>query len=181
MKKLKVSELEKGLKKYKDAEIDIEILARKNEKLCEDNNVEIRKLEEVRDKIEIALEADLKKAKLKKLECKFGDYVGAIGFKEQPDQWIYVDEILMAWIISLPALFKNLYLKVTTTVKKGDLKKKIITDNEILFEKSKLVDVPINNDIFLIYDDIPPSPFKVEGIEIKPQDPKFSITIKKKK
>ena len=181
---MKVLELEKGLKKYKDAEIDIEILARKNEKLCEDNNVEIRKLEEVRDKIEIALEADLKKAKLKKLECKFGDYVGAIGFKEQPDQWIYVDEILMAWIISLPALFKNLYLKVTTTVKKGDLKKKIITDNEILFEKSKLVDEP--NELMELFLSEPGfgekiKDYKVQGITIKRQDPKFSITIKKKK
>ena len=177
MKKLKVLELEKSLKKYKDAEIDIEILERKNEKLCEENNVEIRKLEEVRNKIEIVLEEDLKKSKLKKLECKFGDYVGAIGFKEQPDEWIYIDEILMAWIISLPAMFKNLYLKVTTTVKKGDLKKQIMIDNEMIFEKSKITDAGLGVSL-CINGEGEDNRWHVEGIEIKRQDPKFSITIK---
>ena len=177
VKKLEVLELEKNIKEIKDAELDIEILKRENEKLCLENNIKIGKLEVVVEDVEIALKKELKKSGEDKLECK----LGSVSFKKMPDEWKYQDEILMSWIISLPAKLKNLYLKVTTTVKKGDLKKQIISDNEELFEKSKLVDVPINNDIFLIYDDIPPSPFKVEGIEIKPQDPKFSITIKKKK
>ena len=180
---MEVLELEKNLKKYKDAELDIEILERKNEKLCEENNIEIRKLKEARDKIEINLEADLKKSKLEKQECRFGDYVGTISFKKMPDKWIYIDEILMSWIISLPAKLKNLYLKVTTTVKKGDLKKQIIADNFVLFEKNKLIEDDAEIELFIVEGerDIDAILHKVEGIEIKHQDPRFSITIKKKK
>ena len=185
-------ELEKNLKRYKDAETDIEILERKNDMLCADNNIDIRKFEEERNKIELLLEAYLKKSKEDKIECKWNKYIGTISFKKMPDEWIYVDEKLMAWIISLPEKLKELYLKVTTTVKRGDLKKQIIADNEILFEKSRLVDEPNElMELFLVEEKEefalngsitePTRDHKVEGIIIKRQDPKFSITIKKKK
>jgi len=186
VKKLEVLDLEKNLKKYKDTETDIEILERENAKLCEENNVQIRKLEEEKNKIELLLEAYLKKSKEEKIECKWDKYIGTVKFTKMPDEWIYVDEILMAWIISLPQVFKNLYLKVVTTVMKGDLKKQIIADNETLFEKSKLVDEPNElMELFLVEqgfgEEFKGKDHKVEGITIKRQDPKFSITIKKKK
>ena len=183
---MEVLELEKSLKQIKDSELDIEIIKRENEKLCYDNVIKIAKLTSTIGKVEETLEKELKKSGEDKLECK----LGSISFKKMPDEWKYQDEILMSWIISLPAKLKNLYLKVTTTVKKGDLKKQIIDDNEILFEKSKLVDEPNElMELFLVEDvgefigepTRPRKDHKVEGIEIKPQDPKFSVTIKKKK
>ena len=179
VKKLEVLELEKLLKKIKDSELDIELLKRKNEKLCAENDIEIRKLEEVIDKTELVLETGLKKSGEDKLECKLGSII----FKKMPDEWNYQDEILMAWIISLPARLKNLFLKITTTIKKGDLKKRIMIDNEALFEKSKLIEKALNTDVvggelFIVNEE---RSYKVEGIEIKHQKPKFSYTIKKKK
>ena len=176
---MKELELEKNLKKIKDCELDIELLQRKNEKLCLDNDVEIGKLRVAIEDAEIALEEKLKKSGEDKLECK----LGSVSFKKMPDEWKYQDEILMAWIISLPARLKNLYIKVTTTVKKGDLKKQIIAYNNGLFVKGKIIEEwldtnVIGRELFLHTEE---RDFKVEGIEIKRQDPKFSYTIKKKK
>ncbi len=171
---MEVLELESCLKKIKDAELDIELLKRKNEKLCAENDIEIGKLEVVIDAIEKALEKELKKSGEDKLECK----LGSVSFKKMPDNWEYQDEILMAWIISLPAMFKNLYLKITTTVKKGELKKRIINDNPRDFLNSKLIDYSPGLQLYLVGEN---DNYKFEGIEIKRQDPKFSITIKKKK
>lgn len=165
-------DLEKSLKKIKNAELDIELLKRKNEKLCCENDAEITKLEIVIDVVEKSLEKELKESGEDKLECK----LGSVSFKKMPDEWKYQDEILMAWIISLPKRLKNLYLKVTTTIKKGELKKQIIDNNEILFENSKLVDEDISHvELFLVSEE---KSYLVEGIEIERQDPKFSYTIK---
>lgn len=182
--------LAKDLKTIKDAELDIELLGRANEKLCADNNVEIAKLVERIKKTEIIMEGELKKSGEDKLECKFDGYKGSIGFNKQPDKWIYKDEILMAWIISLPEKIKELYLKVTTTVNKGDLKKKIMIDNDDLFVNSKLIAETLNTDVtggelFILEPGFEDSfgatgrRHKVEGIKIEPQDPKFKYTIKK--
>lgn len=172
--------LGKSLKKIKDTELDIELLRRDNEKLCMGNNHLIVDLESIIEKQEIILESELKKSGEDKLECK----LGSVSFKKMPDEWKYQDEILMAWIISLPERLKRLYLKITTSVKKLELKKRIIDDNEILFEKSKLVDDDTGNiELFLVDPGIEEfgdakRDYKVEGIEIKHQDPKFSYTIK---
>lgn len=172
MKKLK---LEENLKIIKDCELDIELLKRKNEKLCSDNNVEIAKLEEKINKTELILKEGLKKSRKDKLECK----LGSVSFKKMPDKWIYKDKILMSWILSLPEKLKNLFLKVTTTVKKGDLKKEIIAYNDMLFEKSKFLKEWSEDVELLLHTE--EKDFKVEGIEIKPQEPKFTYTIKKLK
>ena len=180
VKKLEVLELEKSLKQIKDSELDIEIIKRENEKLCYDNVIKIAKLTSTIGKVEETLEKELKKSGEDKLECK----LGSISFKKMPDEWKYQDEILMSWIISLPAKLKNLYLKVTTTIEKGDLKKKIVDDNPREFLKNKLIDYSAGLQLYIVNESNLPGhqkDFKVEGIEIKPQDPKFSITIKKKK
>jgi hypothetical protein len=169
--------LEKCLKRIKDSELDIELLKRKNEKLCAENDIEIGKLEVVIDATEKALEAELKKSGEDKLECK----LGSVSFNKMPDEWKYQDEILMAWIISLPEKLKRLYLKITTVIKKSDLKKQIMADNDHLFFKSKFIEGPHDKRLILINEELPEFPIEVEGIEIEPQDPKFTYTIKKKK
>jgi len=169
---LKVFNLEECLKKIKDAELDIELLKRDNEKLCFENNINIGKFEVVIDAVEKSLEKELKKSGEDKLECK----LGSVSWQKMPDHWEYQDEILLAWIISLPTRLKNLYLKITTTIKKLELKKQIIAENEQIFEKSKIIEEFADVELFLV-DEFEKS-HKVEGIEIKHQDPKFSYTIK---
>jgi len=164
--------LEESLKFIKDAELDIELLNRKNEKLCAENNIMIKELKENIEKSELILKEELKKSGKDKLECK----LGSVSFKKMPDCWKYQDEILMSWIISLPTRLKNLFLKVTTTIKKGDIKKRIIADNSILFEKSKLIEDEGKIELFLVNEE---RSYKVEGIEIEHQEPKFSYSIKK--
>lgn len=171
---MKVELVEEYLKEIKDSELDIEILKRENEKLCESNVIKIAKLTSKIGTAEEILEKGLKKSGKDKIECK----LGSVSFDKQPDEWKYQDEILMAWIISLPKRLKNLYLKVTTIVKKGDLKKQIIAENEQIFEKSKIIEEFADVELFLVDEE---RSYKVEGIEIKHQDPKFSYTIKKLK
>lgn len=172
MKNILELELEKSLKSIRDSQLDIELLKRKNEKLCFENDSEIAKLEVVINVIEKSLEKELKESGEDKLECK----LGSVSFKKMPDEWKYQDEILMAWIISLPARLKGLFLKVVTSIKKAELKKQIMADNEILFENSKLVDEDISQiELFLVDEE---ESYLVEGIEIKRQEPKFSYNIK---
>jgi len=169
-----VLELEKNLKKIKDAELDIELLRRENEKACRDNDFKIGELNVVIGTTEKLLEDELKKSGEDKLECK----LGSVSFKVMPDEWKYQDEILMAWIISLPARLKGLFLKVVTTIQKGELKKRIMLDNSTFFLNSKLTEKAV--ELFIIDEDFEDPEFshKVEGIEIKSQAPKFSYTIK---
>lgn len=166
-------DLEKSLKSIRDCQLDIELLKRKNEKLCFENDAEITKLEIVIDVVEKSLEKELKESGEDKLECK----LGSVSFKKMPDEWKYQDEILMAWIISLPTRLKNLYLKVVTTIKKSELKKQIMTDNENLFENSKITDAGVGVSL-CINGEGEDNRWYVEGIEIIRQDPKFSYTIK---
>jgi hypothetical protein len=172
VKKLEATNLEKNLKIIKDKEIDIEILRRKNELLCAENNSEIENLKSDIALAENNLKSELEESEEDKLECK----LGSVSFKKMPDEWKYQDEILMAWIISLPARLKDLFLKITTTIKKAELKKQIIDNNEILFENSKLVDEDISHiELFLVNEE---KSYLIEGIEIERQEPKFSYTIK---
>ena len=170
--------LEKSLKKIKDAELDIELLRRENEKLCKENTDKVAKLTVTIFNEEIILESELKKSGEDKLECK----LGSVSFKKMPDEWKYQDEILMAWIISLPEKLKRLYLKVKASINKDGLKRQILLDNEALFEKNKLIEQYAKVDLFLlegeVFDIDNAVSHKVEGIEIKHQNPKFSYTIK---
>lgn len=162
-------ELEIPLKKIKDAELDIELLKRNNEVVCTHNNYKIGELEVVIKETEEALESELKKSKKDKLECK----LGSVSWRQMPDEWKYQDEILMAWIISLPAIFKNLFLKVITTINKADLKRQIMIENAEIFEKRKITDPSAK-----LYLRSETKDYLVEGIEIKSQKPKFHYTIK---
>lgn len=164
--------LEENLKKIKDCELDIELLVRKNEKLCADNDAEIENLKIDISMAENNLKSMLEKSGEDKLECK----LGSVSWQKMPDHWEYQDEILLAWIISLPAKLKDLYLKVITTVKKGDLKKQIISYNDMLFEKSKFLEKWSEDvELFLHTEE---KDYKVKGIEIKHQESKFHYAIK---
>ena len=168
MKKLN---LEKDLKIIKDSELDIELLERANEKLCVKNNEEIEYFKSAIAIAENNLKAELEISGKDKLECKLGSVI----FRKMPDKWIYQDDILLAWIVSLPKKLQELYLKVTTTIKRVDLKKNIISDLTI-FENGKIIDKDVT---LFLHDDYAKANIKVEGIEIEPQEPKFSYTIKK--
>ena len=173
--------LEKDLKIIKNAELDIELLHRDNDKKCAENNEEIANLQEKIESTEFILEEELKKSREDKIECKFDGYKGSIGWEKMPDKWTYKEKELWNWIKSLPELIKTLFIKVTVTMKKADLKKRIIDDNEVLFENSKILQENLNADVTgcELYIHTEKKDYRVEGIEIEPQDPKFKYSIKK--
>ena len=166
--------LAEDMKTIKDAELDIELLYRDNDKKCAENNKEIDGLKERITSTEFIMEEELKKSKEDKVECKFDGYKGSMGWQKMPDKWIYKDEVLMKFILSLPANFKELFLKTTITIRKVDIKKKMILDNSTYFLQSKLTDKL--GKLFIVDGK---KDYLVKGIEIEPQDPKFKYSIKK--
>jgi len=96
-----------------------------------------------------------------------------------PDKWTYLDDVLMAWIVDLPKKLSDLYTKITVTMKKSDLKKRIIDDNDWLFTNSKIVEESFNTKDGEIFIHTEEKDYKVEGIKVEPQDPKFKYSIKK--
>ena len=175
--------LAEDMKKIKDAELDIELFERDNEKLCLENNIKIGKLRVVIEDVEFIMKEELKKSGEDKLECKFDAYKGSVVFKKQPDEWIYDDERLLHWVVSaLPAKIKELFLKVMTTLKKGDLKKQIIDYNDGLFKEGKIIEEYLDTDVTgcELFLHTKEKDYRIPGIKIKRQDPKFSYTIKKK-
>ena len=175
--------LAEDMKIIKNAELDIELLNRENDKLCADNNEEIANLEEGIKSTEFILEEELKASKEDKLECKFDGYKGSISWQKMPDKWIYIDKVLMDFIVNLPHRLKDLFLKTTITIKKADIKKQIISDNDNSFENNKLIPSIEDIKLFILEDtDSMISPkrcIEVKGIEVEPQDPKFKYIIKK--
>lgn len=168
--------LEQDLKTIKNAELDIELLHRDNDKLCAKNNGDIADLEDKIKSTEFILEEELKASKEDKIECKFDGYKGSIGWQKMPDKWIYIDNVLLDWILSFPKKLKEPFLKVITTVRKSELKKKIMIDNMNLFENGKIIE---QFDELFLFDKYAEASISVKGIEIESQDPKFKYTIKK--
>ncbi len=145
--------LAEDLKMIKDAELDIELLHRDNEKLCAKNNKDIAELEGKIKSTEYILEKELKASKEDKIECKFDGYKGTVGFYEQGDEWIYDTETISDIHAICPKSAKR-YIRTTTieTLIKNNIKE------DILLGKIGL-----------------PSVTKI------PRDPKFRYTIKKMK
>ena len=138
--------LAEDMRIIKDAELDIELLHRENDKLCAKNNLDISELKERITSTEFIIEKELKASGKDKLECKFDSYKGSMSFKKQPDEWIYDDDLL-DWVIALPVKIKELFLKVMTTLKKGDLKKQIIDYNDGLFKDGKIIEESLDTDV----------------------------------
>ena len=160
-------ELEKNLKIIKDAELDIELIRRENEKMCRDNEFKIGELNVTIGTTEKLLEEELKESGEKKLECK----LGYCSYRTMPDKWEYTEKILWSFIVSLPETLKTLFTKITVTIKKADLKKRIIDDNPREFVEGKLVNYEPGLQLYL-------SDKKVKGIEIKRQEPKFNYKVR---
>jgi len=85
--------LEGNLKIIKDAKLDIELLRRQNEKLCEENNKKISELQKMITFSEEGLETILKSSGEKKLECK----LGWCSYREMPDKWEYDEPVIIDW------------------------------------------------------------------------------------
>jgi len=120
--------LEETLKTIKDSKLDIELLRRKNELLCADNNNDIAKYEYIIEEKEKELEAELKTSGEKKLECK----LGYCSYREMPDKWNYDDAKILDWC----KLNHYDYYHITEIVNKDKLKK-VILKGEL-----KIEDVP---------------------------------------
>jgi len=114
--------LEESLKFIKDCSLDIEILNRKNEKLCAENNIMIKELTENIEKYELILQEELKKSGEKKLECK----IGYCSYRTMPDKWDYgkgaLDDIHKIY----PENIKR-YIKITETLIKTNIKEDVLS------------------------------------------------------
>jgi len=114
--------LEKDLKIIKDAELDIELLHRDNDKKCAENNEEIKNLKEKIESTEFIIEEELKASGEKKLECK----IGYCSFRTMPDKWDYgegaIDDIHKIY----PEDEKR-YIKVTETLIKTNIKEDVLS------------------------------------------------------
>jgi len=135
--------VEHDLLEIKQCKIDMLILQRANDKLCETNNNEIKRLATVIEGRETLMEGKLKTSGVKKIETT----AGYVSFRAMPDKWSYDDKKLIEWC------------------KRKDLPYYRITE---VLEKMKLKQAIINGVV----------PIGIEGIEITPQDPKFTYKLK---
>ena len=173
--------LEESLKTIKDCELDIELLHRKNEKLCNKNNLDIDYFKKRIIETEKLLETELKKSGKDKLECK----IGYCSYRKMPDSWIYDEKELKLWLDSLPTEVKDKYEKVEVKIKKADLKKEISEHNPDSFTDGKMTQKFLDSDIvghemFINYiENLTAKVTSVHGIKVEHQDSKFSYKIKR--
>jgi hypothetical protein len=173
--------IEDNLKVIKNAELDIELLRRKNEKLCEVNNKEVDNFIAVIKDAEEMLEINLKESGKDKLECK----IGYCSYRKMPDSWIYDEKELALWLNSLPQDMSSKYIKITTSIKKADLKKEISEHNPDSFTDGKMTQTFLDSDIvghemFINYiENLTAKVTSVHGIKVEHQDSKFSYKIKR--
>lgn len=122
------SMVEEDLKEIKKRKLDILILQRQNEELCQKNNEEIARLTTIIEDRLFQAEDNLKKSGERKIDTS----EGWIAFREMPDKWEYDDAVIIAqckkegW----------LYYKTIEEVRKAELKKDIqsgiLKDGEVL-------------------------------------------------
>ena len=141
--------LAEDMKIIKDAELDIELLDRANEKLCAKNNEDIAELEDKIKSTEFILEEELKASGEKKLECK----LGYCSFRTMPDKWEYDIPKLIHWA-NEDEVRRDKYVKVVEEFRKAQLKKDYAEG-------------------IIGHDDVCD-----EGLTITPQSPKFNYKIK---
>ena len=165
------------LKEIKECNLDIAILRRNLDDFSSHNFIErdnrkytIEDLTNNIEKLEGEMERDLTASKGTKIDTR----IGYVSFKDMPDEWIIDVPKVMEFFKTLPEKLANKFIRVTTELLKGELKKTIIADNDPIFEKGKITDLGAK--LYLIDDDIKEYP--VEGVEIKRQDRKFHYKIK---
>ena len=112
--------VEEDLKEIKKAKIHILMIEEKNNELCEANNKEIERLNNVVKSRELSLEENLKDSGERKIETS----AGWCAYRVMPDSWEYDTKILIEWAKSEDA-FKERYIKVTEEIRKDIIKKDI--------------------------------------------------------
>jgi len=140
--------LEENLKTIKNSKLDIELLRRQNEKLCDENNKKISEFETIIKVEEEDIERELRLSGEKKLECK----LGWCSFRAMPDKWSYDIPKLIHWA-NEDEVRRDKYVKVVEEFKKAQLKKDYA-------------------DGIITHDDVCD-----EGLTITPQDPKFNYKL----
>ena len=85
--------VEEDLKEVRKCKLDILILQRQNEELCQKNNAEITRLTTVIEDRLFQAEDDLKKSGERKIDTS----VGWIAYREMPDSWEYDEPVILDW------------------------------------------------------------------------------------
>ena len=112
--------VEKDLQEIRKCKLDVLILKRQNEELCQKNNAEIDRLtKEIENRL-FQAEDDLKKSGERKIETS----AGWVAFREMPDSWEYDIPKLMKWAKEDEDKKKK-YIKIIEEFKKAELKKDI--------------------------------------------------------
>lgn len=139
--------IEEDLSRIKKAKLDILILQRQNEELCQKNNEEIARLNEIIEDRLVEAEEYLKKSEERKIET----HSGWVAFRAMPDSWEYDEPIILDWVKEneLP------YYHTVEILEKLKLKKDI-QNNKFKFS--------------VVGGDVP-------GIKVTPQAPKFNYKL----
>jgi len=166
------------LREIKECNLDIAILRRNLDNFSSQNFIEKDNkkytIEDLTNNIE-KLEDELEKELTASKETKIDTLMGWVNFRDMPDSWTYDIPALMDFLKNIPEKIANRFIKVTTTLQEGELKKAIIVDNPDIFEKGKITDLGAK--LYLI-GELGDEDYPVEGIEIKRQDHKFHYKIK---
>ena len=86
-------ETEQFLQEIKKAKLDILILQRQNENLCQNNNTKIEGLQDIINSTEKELELNLKESGEKKIDTP----AGWCTYRAMPDKWEYEDDKIIDW------------------------------------------------------------------------------------
>lgn len=111
-------ETEQFLQEIKKNKLDILILQRQNDTLCQENNTKIEGLQGIIESTEKELEVNLKESGEKKIDTS----AGWCSFRVMPDKWFYDEAEIIAWCKKecVP------YYKTVEVVKKAELKKDVL-------------------------------------------------------
>jgi len=166
------------LKEIKECNLDIAILRRRLDEFSSQNFIERNNnkytIEDLTNNIEI-LEGDLEKELIASKGTKIDTLVGWVNFRDMPDSWIYDLPKIMDFLKTLPEKITNRFIRVTTTLLEGELKRAIIADNDPIFEKGKIAVLGAK---LYLEDEGTEESYEVKGVEIKRQDPRFHYKIK---
>jgi len=166
------------LREIKECNLDIAILRRNLDTFSSQNFIERDNkkytIEDLTNNIE-KLEGELEKELIASKGTKIDTLVGWINFRDMPDSWTYDIPALMDFLKTLPEKIAKRFIKVTTTLLEGELKRAIIVDNDPIFEKGKITD--LGSRLYLTDEETEES-YEVKGVKIKRQDPRFHYKIK---
>ena len=141
--------VEEDLKEIKKCKIHILMLQEKNNELCETNNKEIERLNNVIGNREISLKDNLTQSGERKIETP----AGWCAYRVMPDKWEYDTSKLIRWAKEDDERAER-YIKVIEEFKKAQLKKDYA---EGIIDHDDVCD---------------------EGLIVTPQEPKFNYKVK---